>query len=63
MELPVDFVLRHNGKGFIRIKLVQGMGTEERGNVQDRDFEMDPNRTFSSVSEDFRLSVPNIAEA
>lgn len=63
VELPVNFVRLHNGKGFIRIRLVQGVGTEERGNEQDRDFEMDPYRTYSSVSEDFRLSVPDIAIA
>ena len=62
VEFPVDFIRRHNTKGFVRVKLIQGMSEKDEHMASDENFRMDPHRQFSSISEDFRLNVQNFEE-
>ena len=57
VEFPVEFIRRHNKKGFVRVKLIQGMSLSDAHSANDENFRMDPHRQFSSISEDFRLNV------
>lgn len=57
VEFPLEFIRRHNKKGFIRVKLIQGMSERDQHMANDENFRMDQNRQFSSISEDFRLNV------
>lgn len=61
VEFPVKFLRKHNKKGFVRIKLIQGMSISDN-HSNDEAFRMDPNRQFFSISEDFRLNVQDFDE-
>ena len=62
VEFPLKFIRRHNKKGFIRIKLIQGQSENEGHRASDENFRLDPYRQFSSISEDFRLNVADFEE-
>ena len=44
VEFPVEFIRRHNKKGFVRVKLIQGMSERDEQLANDENFRMDSSR-------------------
>jgi len=54
-------VRERNGKGFIRLKLVQGIGLAMAGGNAE-EFVINDKKSYHVLSEDFRLWIPNLQE-
>ena len=44
VEFPLRFLRRHNNKGFVRVKLIQGLSINNEHTSDDENFKMDPLR-------------------
>jgi hypothetical protein len=55
LKFPLSFVKKNNHKGFVRVRITQGVGKDPSKDADDNDWIMDERKRFTVLSSDFRL--------